>query len=98
MLVAWTVAPSASHAPKLPQPAEHLTETAADHGHSHGLEEDLFQALHGHDHDVADHDHSQAALPMRMVLNRAGPLAPWPGYVATHRTPPDYRLRRPPRA
>jgi len=35
----------------------------AQHGHSHGLEEDLLWAAHGHSHDSVDHDHSQAVVP-----------------------------------
>lgn len=35
----------------------------AEHGHSHGLEEDLAWAAHGHSHDSIDHDHSQAVVP-----------------------------------
>lgn len=33
-----------------------------DHGHSHGLEIDLLWAMHGHQHDLADHDHNAAVL------------------------------------
>lgn len=33
-----------------------------DHGHSHGLELDVLWAMHGHQHDRADHDHNPAVL------------------------------------
>jgi len=41
-----------------------------DHGHSHGLEIDLLWAMHGHQHDLADHDHNTA------VLAKSGPKSP----------------------
>lgn len=61
-LVVWSLAPSASHVPSVFDVVAEHTDMIADHGHSHGLEEDLFWALHGHSHDVADHDHSHAML------------------------------------
>ncbi|CTQ53695.1 hypothetical protein LP7551_02220 [Roseibium album] len=33
-----------------------------DHGHSHGLNVDILWAMHGHQHDLADHDHNAAVL------------------------------------
>ncbi len=71
----------------------------ADHGHSHGFEEDLFWALHGHSHDAADHDHSQVVL-----LANNGPAALLLGKdiwrLRTSRVDPfrDFRIERPPRA
>lgn len=71
----------------------------AEHGHSHGFEEDLAAALHGHSHDAVEHDHSVAMLnfPPR-------PQAPT-SLGKGDRPPPDlaisdfvFRIDRPPRA
>lgn len=98
-LVAWTLAPSSSHAPKVIETLQAHAEMVADHGHSHGLEEDLAWALHGHSHDVADHDHTQAVLSQVRVV---GVPVAWrtasARFSATHWSPPRYRLERPPRA
>lgn len=51
-LVIWSLAPSASHVPYIFEVVAEHTDMIADHGHSHGFEEDLFWALHGHSHDV----------------------------------------------
>ena len=61
-LVLWSVAPTSTHTPAVFEVIHDHLEMIADHGHSHGLEEDLYWAMHGHSHDVADHDHSQAFL------------------------------------
>ena len=61
-LVVWSVVPAATHAPAVFETIQDHLEMIADHGHSHGLEEDLYWAMHGHSHDVADHDHTQAFL------------------------------------
>lgn len=37
-------------------------QMTADHGHSHGEIADLFWQLHGHGHNVIDHDHSHAFI------------------------------------
>jgi hypothetical protein len=36
----------------------------AEHGHAHGDTIDALWALHGHAHDVADHDHNWALTPV----------------------------------
>ncbi|PFG65063.1 hypothetical protein AXZ77_3711 [Thioclava sp. ES.031] len=98
-LVLWTVMPSASHIPRLVETLQDHAQMIAEHGHSHGLEEDLAWALHGHDHEGTDHDHGHAVLP-------SGPssqlehtrLATWRGIARSHWSPPVFRLDRPPRA
>lgn len=94
--------PSTSGAEHLPRLAMVLADHAqmiAEHGHSHGLEEDLAWAMHGHSHDKADHDHGQAGLPPAPPPVAAAPRlsaeaeAPPPG-----RAPPVLRWLRPPRA
>lgn len=61
-LMLWTVLPSASHTPTVIETVQEHMEMIAEHGHSHGFEEDLFWAMHGHSHDNVDHDHSQMIL------------------------------------
>ncbi len=89
----------APHVPKLLRVLSDHAAMIADHGHSHGLEEDIAWALHGHSHDQADHDHIQAVLPQHR-----GTAAPvevsilWHAPSLAHWTPPVFRLERPPRA
>ena len=61
-LVVWSVMPASTHTPAVLETIQDHLQMIADHGHSHGFEEDLYWAMHGHSHDVADHDHSQAFL------------------------------------
>ncbi|MEX1236075.1 MAG: hypothetical protein WEB56_13915 [Roseovarius sp.] len=98
-LTVWSIAPNANHAPLVFEVVADHAEMIADHGHSHGLEEDLYWALHGHSHDVADHDHSQALLALG-----AGTHPSW-GYRDNFRLRPSssgphrvYMIERPPRA
>lgn len=98
-LAVWSVMPSVSHAPAmLDTPQEHA-RMIAEHGHSHGLEEDFFWALHGHGHEVADHDHSPA------VVAKGDRSAPFPIVRDVWRIQPSrggpsrvFRIERPPRA
>ncbi|WP_296424778.1 hypothetical protein [Yoonia sp.] len=99
-LVVWTVMPAATHAPAafVGTIQTHI-QMIAYHGHSHGVEEDLSWAMHGHNHDAADHDHSTAFLAFstgsqpfftdkdarRLRPSRQGPH-------------PNFRIERPPRA
>lgn len=52
--------PVTSHTPTVFETIQDHLEMIADHGHSQGLNEDLYRAMHGHSHEAADHDHSQA--------------------------------------
>ena len=61
-LALWSVVPAATHAPAVFETIQDHLAMIDDHGHSHGFEEDLYWAMHGHGHDTADHDHSQATL------------------------------------
>lgn len=99
LLVVWSVAPVVGHAAAVIETLCGHAEIIADHGHSHGFEEDLFAALHGHSHEAADHDHSEA-MPT---------LGAGPDRGAVHgdirRLPPNraepfsaFRIERPPRA
>ncbi len=98
-LAVWSIAPSASHIPSVFEVVADPTEMIAEHGHSHGLEEDLYWALHGHSHEVADHDHSQALLALGEGSH------PSLGYRDNFRLRPStggphrvYLIERPPRA
>jgi len=98
-LVVWSAAPAATHAPTVFETIQDHLEMIADHGHSHGFEEDLYWAMHGHSHDAADHDHSQAlaalgdrSLPTSAYRD-AWRLRASPG--GGHHT---FRIERPPRA
>ncbi len=62
-VIVWSVIPTTSHAPAILDVFQDHAEMIAEHGHSHGLEEDLAWAMHGHSHDSVDHDHSQAVVP-----------------------------------
>lgn len=98
-LLVWSLSPTTSHVPTVLQTLQEHAEMIETHGHSHGLEEDLAWAMHGHSHDAADHDHSQAVLlapPGTASAQQFSALT----YVArdTHWAPPVFRLERPPRA
>ncbi|WP_306142598.1 hypothetical protein [Roseibium sp. MMSF_3412] len=69
-LCVWTTVPSASHTPKILETVQEHLQLIEDHGHSHGFEIDLLWAMHGHQHDLADHDHNTA------VLVKSGPKSP----------------------
>ncbi|MGG7568199.1 hypothetical protein ACQ5SO_18765 [Rhodovulum sp. DZ06] len=104
--VALLLQPSPSGAEHLPRLAMLLADHAqrvAEHGHSHGLEEDLAQglmaAMHGHSHDQADHDHGQAGLPPApLAVASAEPPRPEAAAPPPGRAPPVLRWLRPPRA
>lgn len=98
-LAVWSAMPSATHAPAVFETIQDHLEMIAEHGHSHGFEEDLYWAMHGHGHDAADHDHGQAyldfaesALPVPAERD-AWRLRASPG--GSHRI---FRIERPPRA
>lgn len=98
-LVVWSIAPSASHVPRVIETLQEHAQMIATHGHSHGLEEDLLWAMHGHSHDAADHDHSQAVLlPSRQAHSHIATKADWRGLSVEQGSPPHFRLDRPPRA
>lgn len=98
-LVVWSLVPSASHVPSVFDVMAEHSQMITEHGHAHGLEEDLFWALHGHSHDVADHDHSQAMLTVTAATH---PPTAWrdPAPLPHPSDGPHriYLLERPPRA
>ena len=98
-LIVWSVRPDLKHLPRYLSVAQEHAQTVAEHGHSHGLEEDLLWAMHGHAHDRADHEH---------VADLLLPPAPSPAPPAhgmsremrpERKSPvPVFLLERPPRA
>jgi hypothetical protein len=54
--------------------AEHHTEIK-QHGHAHEDVIDLMHTYHGHNHEIADHDHNIAFLPLRDALNTPMPMS-----------------------
>jgi len=98
-LIVWTITPVPTHTPTILETIQDHIEMVAEHGHSHGFEEDLFWAIHGHGHNVADHDHGQAflalgglsaSLPVTQEAWRTGASPGDPGH--------SFRIERPPRA
>ena len=75
-LFVWSTTPAATHAPTVFETIQDHLVMAADHGHSHGFQEDLYWAMRGHSHDVADHYHSQALL----ALGNLGAYRNWFGF------------------
>ena len=97
-IVIWSVMPSLGHSPKVFEEIDDYLEMIADHGHSHGFEEDLHWAMHGHSHDVADHDHTHAFL---LAEYEPGPAVAfgekWRGLASIHGPDRQFRIDRPPR-
>lgn len=99
MLIFSSFLPPSHHTPKIVETITDHLEMIADHGHSHGFLEDLFWAIHGHSHDVADHDHSQIFLvleskPDRPVVMRDD----WKLFATDVRETSRFSIDRPPRA
>jgi len=91
--------PMPAHVTSPLQTLQEHAEFIAEHGHSHGFEEDLAAAFHGHSHDAVEHDHSLAmlAVPPKTQI----PMTPG----ATVRSPSTalvsdlvFQIERPPRA
>lgn len=62
--------PVTSHTPAVIETLQDQAQMVANHGHSHGPEEDLIWAMHGHGHDVTDHDHGSAVLSRAAMPSR----------------------------
>ena len=97
-LVVWTVAPVVGHATAVFETLRDHAEMIADHGHSHGFEEDLYIALHGHSPEAADHDHSEVmpgpAVAPRLANGYRDADGPPPARAGPSRM---FRIERPPR-
>lgn len=69
-----------------------------DHGHAHGLIEDLLWDRHGHSHDATDHDHNPAMLVFGISQDPLlvfGVMQPFP--ISTNSSSEIFRIDRPPR-
>lgn len=98
-LIVWSVMPSFTHAPTVFETIQDHLEMVESHGHSHGFEEDLYWAMHGHSHDVTDHDHNQAFLtPSRSSEPSSEFSEPWLRITSTSGPSRQFRIDRPPRA
>ncbi|UWQ91612.1 hypothetical protein K3727_02005 [Rhodobacteraceae bacterium M382] len=97
--VVWSVMPTTSHAPAVLDVLQEHAEMIAQHGHSHGLEEDLLWAMHGHSHDRVDHDHSQAIVPGPDMVPQPIDIyrTAWRLGSATVKPLRTYQIERPPR-
>ncbi len=95
----WCVAPAPLHQPVTTESLLQQAEMIADHGHTHGPEENLYHVLHGHSHDVAEHDHSIAIMPtLNMAQLTINPIA-----LVRREFPPEnpwhvFPFERPPRS
>lgn len=89
--------PGTPHIPKVLETIEEHLEMAAEHGHSHGFVEDLFWAMHGHSHDVADHDHSPLYIVFADVNHRDAGADSWGAFVPRTKVSPYYKIMRPPK-
>ncbi len=97
-LVVWSTLPSISHVPMLVETLQEHAQMIAEHGHSHGFEEDLVWALHGHGHDAADHDHSQALAVRGDVSDPILGQSALPFRPSQEGPYGVFRIERPPRA
>lgn len=98
-LAIWSVIPSVQHTPSLLETVQDHLAMIDDHGHSHGFEDDLLWAMHGHSHDVVDHDHNPAFLfPKPQFLSISDIGETWSGTPTSQRSSPHFRIDRPPRA
>lgn len=94
-LLCWSITPSFTHAPTVFETIHDHLKMVQEHGHSHGFEEDLFWALHGH--DVADHDHSQAFLvPSQSTTPSLAFSTAWWQMASTDGPAGQFRIDRPP--
>lgn len=94
----WSVAPPSQHQSDVIQTFADHAQMIEDHGHSHGLEEDLIWAMHGHSHDEADHDHNQLALPAaRKLAAMTFHRAPWAMSYGLEHSVSAGLIERPPR-
>lgn len=98
-LLCWSILPSLSHVPRIAETLNEHAQMIADHGHSHGFQEDLLWALHGHSHDAVDHDHSPA-LAVMAASGGIWPAAQDAWRLRASQSGPHriFRIERPPRA
>ena len=95
----WSVVPAIGHGPDFIETLQEHAEMVQDHGHSHGFVEDMLAALHGHDHEAIDHDHSKALAGMATRPRDGLLMASVQQVTLRFEIPnPVFRIDRPPRA
>ena len=95
--VVWSILPSVVHAPTVLETIADHQKMIAEHGHSHGFEEDLLWAMHGHSHDAMDHDHSPVLLAQVQASTPAENRDIWKPGVSKNKTSLTFLIERPPR-
>ena len=96
--VTFSVMSSMYHAPSVSDEIEAHLAMTTEHGHSHGLEEDLLRAMHGHSHDVYDHDHSTVWLALSSSTLGVDRRDSWQPAVSEQKSSLTFLIERPPRA
>ncbi len=96
-LLLWSVLPTTNHTPAALETIQDHLEMVAEHGHSHGFEEDLLWALHGHSHDAADHDHSPLLLSFGNPSLAIDIGSTWRPAVTQGKPSQRFLIERPPR-
>ena len=102
-LAVWSILPSISHVATIVDTSivdtlQAQAQMIAGRGHSHGIEEDLLRAVHGHSHDAADHDHGQVLAARGDSSDPVPGQRAWPLRPSQERPYPIFRIERPPRA
>lgn len=96
--VVWSIVPSINHVPNVVETLQEHMEMIEDHGHSHSFAEDMLAALHGHNHDAIDHDHSKAFTSPSERISEDRLMAAAPETALWLEMPnPFFRIERPPR-
>lgn len=97
-IIVWSAAPKVNHIPNVLDTVHDHLQVVADHGHTHGLEEDIFWALHGHSHDSVDHDHSPAFVQVISPISVCKEFSDrWQCPTFDLPSPLPYLIERPPR-
>ena len=93
------VRPDLGHMPNVLDVLSEHAETALDHGHSHGLEEDIFAALQGHAHGLGDHEQVPDLLPVATVKQTPQVFVGYRSARLSDASPtPVFVFERPPRS
>lgn len=95
--VVWSILPNVIHSPTVLQTIADHQEMVAEHGHSHGFEEDLLWAMHGHSHDAMDHDHSPVMFTLASASTPAERRNTWKPGASTNKSALKFLIERPPR-
>ena len=97
LFVVWSILPNFGHAPRVLETLQEHAEMIEDHGHSHGFVEDLLWAVHGHDHDEMDHDHSPIMLSSTINVIQVPEQKDWRQLPSEYKGSPSILIERPPK-